>query len=234
MNRWHRAPRSASSKRSSPRSSCSTASRSKFRAKRSCSKKSPRAAASASASSHLLLWFLPGRAIERILSGGKRKTIDDLATIIFSSGSTGEPKGVMLTHYNIASNVDQVAQIFMFDGSDRLLGVLPFFHSFGFTVTLWLPAALGISVVYHPSPLDLAGADQRDRPGLPRDVPDVHADIPASLRAPMLCRRFRQLAICGRRRGKTSRTPGPRFRGPLRHPPAGRLRRHRMLARRWP
>ena len=104
----------------------------------------------------LLLWFFPAGMLEKILSGGKTKTLDDLATIIFSSGSTGEPKGVMLTHYNIASNVEQVGQTFMFDSGDRLLGVLPFFHSFGFTVTLWLPAALGVSVVYHPSPLDLA------------------------------------------------------------------------------
>jgi acyl-[acyl-carrier-protein]-phospholipid O-acyltransferase / long-chain-fatty-acid--[acyl-carrier-protein] ligase len=108
----------------------------------------------------LLLWFFPGRALERMLSGGKTKTLDDLATIIFSSGSTGEPKGVMLTHYNIASNVEQVGQMFMFDRHDRLLGVLPFFHSFGFTVTLWLPAALGVSVVYHPSPLDLAAVSE--------------------------------------------------------------------------
>jgi acyl-[acyl-carrier-protein]-phospholipid O-acyltransferase / long-chain-fatty-acid--[acyl-carrier-protein] ligase len=108
----------------------------------------------------LLLWFLPGAALEKILSGGKTKTLDDLATIIFSSGSTGEPKGVMLTHYNIASNVEQVGQMFMFDKHDRLLGVLPFFHSFGFTVTLWLPAVLGVSVVYHPSPLDLAAISE--------------------------------------------------------------------------
>src|ERR1700722_9243028 len=108
----------------------------------------------------LLLCFLPGATLEKILSGGKTKTLDDLATIIFSSGSTGEPKGVMLTHYNIASNVEQVGQMFMFGKHDRLLGVLPFFHSFGFTVTLWLPAALGISVVYHPSPLDLAAISE--------------------------------------------------------------------------
>jgi acyl-[acyl-carrier-protein]-phospholipid O-acyltransferase/long-chain-fatty-acid--[acyl-carrier-protein] ligase len=108
----------------------------------------------------LVLWFLPGSLLEKILSGGKTKSLDDLATIIFSSGSTGEPKGVMLTHYNIASNVDQVGQMFMFDNSDRLLGVLPFFHSFGFTITLWLPAILGVSVVYHPSPLDLAAISE--------------------------------------------------------------------------
>ncbi|HXO88558.1 MAG TPA: acyl-[ACP]--phospholipid O-acyltransferase [Candidatus Acidoferrales bacterium] len=108
----------------------------------------------------LLLWFFPGATLEKLLSGGKTKTLDDLATVIFSSGSTGEPKGVMLTHYNIASNVEQVGQMFMFDKHDRLLGVLPFFHSFGFTVTLWLPAALGVSVIYHPSPLDLAAISE--------------------------------------------------------------------------
>jgi acyl-[acyl-carrier-protein]-phospholipid O-acyltransferase / long-chain-fatty-acid--[acyl-carrier-protein] ligase len=104
----------------------------------------------------LLLWFLPGAWLESALSGGKRRTLDDLATIIFSSGSTGEPKGVMLTHYNIASNIEQMGQTFLFSRKDRLLGVLPLFHSFGFTVTLCLPAVLGVSVVYHPSPLDLA------------------------------------------------------------------------------
>jgi acyl-[acyl-carrier-protein]-phospholipid O-acyltransferase/long-chain-fatty-acid--[acyl-carrier-protein] ligase len=99
---------------------------------------------------------LPGSCLEWTLGGGKKKTLDDLATIIFSSGSTGEPKGVMLTHCNIASNIEQMGQTFMFDRNDSLLGVLPFFHSFGFTVTLWLPAVLGVGAVYHPSPLDLS------------------------------------------------------------------------------
>ncbi|HTV59822.1 MAG TPA: acyl-[ACP]--phospholipid O-acyltransferase [Verrucomicrobiae bacterium] len=104
----------------------------------------------------LAIWFLPRRAIERLLTGGKRKTLDDLAAIIFSSGSTGDPKGVMLTHYNISANVDQMGQTFMLNHHDVLLGVLPFFHSFGFTVTLWLPAVLGVGVAYHPSPIDLS------------------------------------------------------------------------------
>jgi acyl-[acyl-carrier-protein]-phospholipid O-acyltransferase / long-chain-fatty-acid--[acyl-carrier-protein] ligase len=103
----------------------------------------------------LLVWILPGAWMERSLSGGATKSLDDLATVIFSSGSTGEPKGVMLTHYNIASNIEQMGQTFMLGPGDSLLGVLPFFHSFGFTVTLWLPAVLGVAAAYHPSPLDL-------------------------------------------------------------------------------
>jgi acyl-[acyl-carrier-protein]-phospholipid O-acyltransferase/long-chain-fatty-acid--[acyl-carrier-protein] ligase len=102
----------------------------------------------------LLLWPLPGRLLERILSGKRPSQLDDLATIVFSSGSTGEPKGVMLSHFNIVSNVEQMAQAVKLDRHDVLLGVLPFFHSFGFSVTLWLPAVIGIGVAYHPSPLD--------------------------------------------------------------------------------
>src|SRR5215469_477732 len=103
----------------------------------------------------IAFWWLPARILTRIFAG-RTTSLDGLATIIFSSGSTGEPKGVMLTHYNIASNLEQLNQTFMLTPNDRLLGVLPFFHSFGFTVTLWLPAAVGVGVVYHPSPLDFS------------------------------------------------------------------------------
>ena len=80
--------------------------------------------------------------------------LERLATVIFSSGSTGDPKGVMLSHYNIGSNIQQLEQVFGLNRDDRVLGVLPFFHSFGFTGTLALPAVLGVGVVYHPNPLD--------------------------------------------------------------------------------
>jgi acyl-[acyl-carrier-protein]-phospholipid O-acyltransferase / long-chain-fatty-acid--[acyl-carrier-protein] ligase len=86
--------------------------------------------------------------------GGCQATIDDVATIVFSSGSTGEPKGVMLTHYNLASNIEQIGQTFALNSRDRFLGVLPFFHSFGFTATLLLPSVNGIGVVYHANPFD--------------------------------------------------------------------------------
>jgi acyl-[acyl-carrier-protein]-phospholipid O-acyltransferase/long-chain-fatty-acid--[acyl-carrier-protein] ligase len=98
--------------------------------------------------------FLPAGALEKFAGREKQSTLDDLATIIFSSGSTGEPKGVMLTHYNVAANVDQLSQIFFFHPHDRIMGILPFFHSFGFTGILCLPAATGIGVVFHPNPLD--------------------------------------------------------------------------------
>ncbi len=101
-----------------------------------------------------MTWMLPVAALEKALGRETKGTLDDLATIIFSSGSTGDPKGVMLTHYNIISNAEQLGQTFAFSGRDRILGILPFFHSFGFTGTLMVPAALGIGVVYHVSPLD--------------------------------------------------------------------------------
>jgi acyl-[acyl-carrier-protein]-phospholipid O-acyltransferase / long-chain-fatty-acid--[acyl-carrier-protein] ligase len=98
--------------------------------------------------------LLPLRWLERFLGVSTPATLDDTATIIFSSGSTGEPKGVVLSHFNLASNVEQIEQVFHLDKRDKVLGILPFFHSFGFTGTLCLPGVTGIGVVYHPSPLD--------------------------------------------------------------------------------
>jgi acyl-[acyl-carrier-protein]-phospholipid O-acyltransferase/long-chain-fatty-acid--[acyl-carrier-protein] ligase len=79
---------------------------------------------------------------------------DSLATVIFSSGSTGVPKGIMLSHFNLATNVDAVLQLFSLDQRDRIIGVLPFFHSFGFMATIWLPLFTGGGVVFHPNPTD--------------------------------------------------------------------------------
>jgi acyl-[acyl-carrier-protein]-phospholipid O-acyltransferase/long-chain-fatty-acid--[acyl-carrier-protein] ligase len=102
----------------------------------------------------LMAGVLPADMLERALGRGRRIQLDDCATVIFSSGSTGDPKGVVLTHFNIASNVEQMGHVFLLGGRDRILGILPFFHSFGFTATLWLPPVLRIGAVYHPNPLD--------------------------------------------------------------------------------
>ena len=88
----------------------------------------------------------------RLLGGGARP--DTLATVIFSSGSTGIPKGVMLSHYNVLANIEAMAQLFWIGERDRIVGVLPFFHSFGYTVTIWFPLIAGCGVVYHPNPTD--------------------------------------------------------------------------------
>ncbi len=85
-----------------------------------------------------------------------RPSVDpsSLATVIFSSGSTGVPKGVMLSHFNIVSNCDAVLEVFNLDDQDRIVGILPFFHSFGFMATVWLPILAGCGAVYHPVPTD--------------------------------------------------------------------------------
>ena len=105
----------------------------------------------------LLALCAPIRLLERACGAITQPTIDDLATIIFSSGSTGEPKGVMLSHFNLDSNVEGVAQLLHIDKHDRVLGILPFFHSFGYLATLWFPTIHGAGVIFHPNPLDAGG-----------------------------------------------------------------------------
>ena len=101
--------------------------------------------------------LFPAWLLEKFLGTQRKTQLDDTATVIFSSGSTGEPKGVILSHFNLASNVEQLEQVFHLHDGDRIMGILPFFHSFGFTGTLCLPPLAGMGVVFHPSPLD-AGA----------------------------------------------------------------------------
>ena len=80
--------------------------------------------------------------------------MDDTAAILFSSGSSGRPKGIELTHGNILSNLEMVLTGFRVYRNDRLCAILPLFHSFGLTCTVWLPIKLGVPVSYVPNPLD--------------------------------------------------------------------------------
>jgi acyl-[acyl-carrier-protein]-phospholipid O-acyltransferase/long-chain-fatty-acid--[acyl-carrier-protein] ligase len=79
---------------------------------------------------------------------------DSAACIVFSSGSTGIPKGIELTHWNIVANAEGLASRIPPSPDDCMLGVLPFFHSFGYTFALWFPVLQGIRAAYHGSPTD--------------------------------------------------------------------------------
>jgi len=102
-----------------------------------------------------LLALLKARLIPaRLLCARNGFSADRPATVIFSSGSTGEPKGVVLTHHNIMSNIEALRMVFRVDLNDNICSALPFFHSLGFTGTLWFPLVSGFSAAYHPNPMD--------------------------------------------------------------------------------
>ena len=101
----------------------------------------------------LITSLLPYVAIKRYFISSVEKP-NDIATVLFSSGSTGEPKGIMLSHANILSNLEGIFDIVQLNKKDALVGILPFFHSFGFTATLWLPLLANIRVAYHYNPME--------------------------------------------------------------------------------
>jgi acyl-[acyl-carrier-protein]-phospholipid O-acyltransferase / long-chain-fatty-acid--[acyl-carrier-protein] ligase len=110
--------------------------------------------------SQVLFWwmmsiFCPARLLLRILripkTGGHAE-----ASLLFTSGSTGDPKGAVLSHRNIVGNVSQFRELLDAKKDDAILASLPFFHSFGATVTLWYPLIEGVRIVTYPTPLEVA------------------------------------------------------------------------------
>lgn len=99
----------------------------------------------------VLLALLPAPLLARLVTRSKG---EDVATVLFSSGSSGPPKGVELTHANVLSNARSALEVLPIGPDDAMLCVLPFFHSFGYTVTLWTSLLGGLKGVYHPNPLD--------------------------------------------------------------------------------
>lgn len=82
-----------------------------------------------------------------------RRRFEDPATILFTSGSEGVPKGVVLSHRNILANATQAAARIDFSPNDKVFNVLPIFHSFGLTAGTILPLVSGVPIYLYPSPL---------------------------------------------------------------------------------
>lgn len=106
----------------------------------------------------ILLWWITSilassRLLVRLLRIPRQGDRAE-ATLLFTSGSSGEPKGVVLTHRNIIGNVSQFSALLDAKKEDAILASLPFFHSFGSTVTLWYPLIEGVRSVTYPNALD--------------------------------------------------------------------------------
>lgn len=103
----------------------------------------------------ILSLLLPTRLLLRLLEIPKKGGHAE-AILLFTSGTTGEPKGVVVSHRNVVGNVSQFRQLLDARESDAILGSLPFFHTFGSTVTLWYPLIEGVRTVTYPNPLEAA------------------------------------------------------------------------------
>ena len=103
---------------------------------------------------NLLINLLPKFISKRILDIPS-KTENEEFGVLFTSGSSGNPKGVSLSHENIRSNINGICAMQPFPTESKMLANLPLFHSFGFTVTMWMPLLKSIPIVTVPSPLEI-------------------------------------------------------------------------------
>ncbi len=99
-------------------------------------------------------FFLPHQELMTYVSPSTHQEVESTAMLLFSSGSTGQPKGVMLSHHNINADVESFVHALSWTEEERMLGSLPLFHSFGMMTSFWLPAVVGCKVVYVTSPLE--------------------------------------------------------------------------------
>ena len=101
----------------------------------------------------LIALFAPYEMLRNLCGKVADPGMDDVHAIIFSSGSTGEPKGIQVTHFNLISNIEGAARQIDLDSSDRLLHMLPYFHTFG-NLLLWAGIHWGAAMIFLPNPLD--------------------------------------------------------------------------------
>lgn len=107
------------------------------------------------ASTWLAVRLLPTWVLQRLFCYSN--DADATAAILFSSGSEGEPKGVMLSHRNLMANIKQTSDVLNTQSNDVVMGSLPLFHAFGLTVTQLLPLIEGLPLVCHADPTDAPG-----------------------------------------------------------------------------
>lgn len=113
-------------------------------------------------------------------TGGMREddgAMDDLATIVYTSGTTGKPKGVMLSHGNILRNTDAALDVVMMRHDDLLLSFLPLSHTFERTVGYYIPMKMGSTVAYARSIPQLGEDLQTIRPTLLISVPRIYERV---------------------------------------------------------
>jgi len=96
--------------------------------------------------------LLPARVLYGLF--GQSIAIEQPAAILFSSGSEGEPKGVVLSHRNIMGNIRQISDVLDTRHEDVVMATLPLFHAFGLTVTGLMPMVEGMPAICHPDPTD--------------------------------------------------------------------------------
>lgn len=106
---------------------------------------------------------------DRLLLRQAPRDAQQPGVVLFTSGSEGTPKGVVLSHRNLLSNIHQLSSRIDFNGQDIALNALPLFHSFGMTAGMLLPLTSGVRVFFYPSPLHY------------RIVPEVAYDINATI-----------------------------------------------------
>ena len=116
---------------------------------------------------HLAAAFLFPSSLLSRATGLNQIGPDSEAVLLFTSGTSGLPKGVPLSHRNLVSNILQVSETGFVDNDDRLLTALPLFHSFGLTMGLFFPLVTQRTIVTAPSPLDCDKLTTAARTGAP-------------------------------------------------------------------
>ncbi len=104
----------------------------------------------------LIVKFFPSSLLKQLFL--HNTSPDSTAAILFSSGSEGAPKGVMLSHKNIMANVKQITDVLNMEADEVFMANLPLFHAFGLTATQFMPLLEGVPVVCHPDPTDALGS----------------------------------------------------------------------------